>query len=87
MPGVAARGADAIDASGSQTLYQRNVIQNRDSGLSQEGLGRRVEEILVPCTKNISFANDCCLHDDGVVDVTNRRGQQGVRANDFSGLA
>jgi hypothetical protein len=48
--------------SGSQTLHQRNVVQNRDPGLSQKGFRGRVEEILVPCAKNLRFADYGCLH-------------------------
>ena len=79
--------AEREEASGSQTLHQRNVVQNRDPGPSQEGFRGRVEEILVPCAKNLRFADYGCLHYYGIVPVPNRSDQQRIRMNNLGGLA
>ena len=68
-------------------MNQRDVVQNRYPGFSQKGFRRGLEEIPVLRAKNISFANDRCLHDDSVIHIANRREQKGIWIYDLSGLA
>ena len=64
-------------------MHQSNVIQNLYPGRSQERFCGMVEEILVPCAKNLRFADYGCLHYNGIVQVANRGDQQRVRTNNL----
>lgn len=72
---------------GPEALHQGDVVKNRDASLLQKRFGRRCKEILVARAKRVRLAEDCSLHDDGGVDVSNRGHQQRVEMNNLSRLA
>jgi len=64
-------------------MNQCNVVHNLNASSSQEGFGGGFKENLIPRANYVSFTNNCCLQDDGVVDVATRRDQQRIRPDVF----